>query len=110
MLHAQQLAEQLQHRVIRAPFHGRRSQPYLQRIAVQSGDLAALCAGLHMQAQGHPVVVGHQPTRGAVAAFLLSGEEAYWSVKKGAVWWLSNRDRAAGASVVLRVAIGPEFV
>jgi phosphohistidine phosphatase len=55
------------------------------------------------------LVVGHQPTLGAVAAFLLSGEEAYWSVKKGAVWWLSNRDRAAGASVVLRVAIGPEF-
>ena len=35
---------------------------------------------------------------------------AYWSVKKGAVWWLSNRDRAGTATVVLRVVIGPEFV
>ena len=39
------------------------------------------------------LVVGHQPTLGAVASFLLSGEEAWWSVRKGAVWWLSNRDR-----------------
>ena len=34
------------------------------------------------------LIVGHQPTLGAVASFLLSGEEAFWSVKKGAVWWL----------------------
>jgi phosphohistidine phosphatase len=56
------------------------------------------------------IVVGHQPTLGAVASFLLSGEEAYWSVKKGAVWWLSNRDRAGPSAVVLRVVIGPDFV
>jgi phosphohistidine phosphatase len=56
------------------------------------------------------LVVGHQPTLGAVASFLLSGEEAYWSVKKGAVWWITNRDRGGAAAVVLRVAIGPDFV
>jgi phosphohistidine phosphatase len=56
------------------------------------------------------IVVGHQPTLGAVASFLLSGEEAYWSVKKGAVWWLSNRDRSGSSAVVLRVVIGPDFV
>ena len=56
------------------------------------------------------LVVGHQPTLGTLASFLLSGEEAYWSVKKGAVWWLTNRDRMGSAAVVLRVAIGPEFV
>jgi hypothetical protein len=31
-------------------------------------------------------------------------------VKKGAVWWLTNRDRMGSAAVVLRVAISPEFV
>ncbi|MEP7182361.1 MAG: phosphohistidine phosphatase SixA [Betaproteobacteria bacterium] len=56
------------------------------------------------------LVVGHQPTLGAVASFLLSGDEDYWSVKKGAVWWLANRDGAGPSSVVLRVVIGPEFV
>lgn len=56
------------------------------------------------------LIVGHQPAIGAVASFLLSGEEAWWSVKKGAVWWLSNRDKSGAASVVLRVVIGPDFV
>ena len=56
------------------------------------------------------LIVGHQPTIGAVASFLLSGEEAYWSVRKGAVWWLSNRAREGGAAVVLKVVVGPDFV
>jgi phosphohistidine phosphatase len=56
------------------------------------------------------LVVGHQPTLGEVAAFLLSGEEAAWSMRKGAVWWLTNRDRGTGAAVMLRVVIGPDFV
>jgi phosphohistidine phosphatase len=60
---------------------------------------------------GEPVlVVGHQPTLGEVAAFLLSGEEAPWSMRKGAVWWLTSRDRGAGAAVTLRAVIGPEFL
>ncbi len=69
-----------------------------------------------LQAAGWPdsreavVIVGHQPTLGAVASFLLSGEEAYWSIRKGAVWWLSDRDKSGAASVVLRVVIGPDFV
>ena len=69
-----------------------------------------------LQAAGWPdsreavVVVGHQPTLGAVASFLLSGEESWWSMRKGAVWWLSNRDKSGAASVVLRVVIGPDFV
>lgn len=56
------------------------------------------------------LIVGHQPTLGAVAAFLLSGEEADWSLKKAGVWWLSDHDREDSTSVVLRVAISPEFV
>ena len=56
------------------------------------------------------LIVGHQPTIGAVASFLLSGEEAYWSVRKGAVWWLSNRAREGGAAVVLKVVQSPDFV
>jgi phosphohistidine phosphatase len=56
------------------------------------------------------VVVGHQPALGEVAALLLSGSEAYWSMRKGAVWWLTSRDRGAGAAVTLRAVIGPEFL
>lgn len=56
------------------------------------------------------MLVGHQPTLGMIASFLLSGEEAYWSVRKGAVWWLSNRVRDGGAAIVLKVVIGPDFL
>jgi phosphohistidine phosphatase len=40
---------------------------------------------------------------GTVASFLLSGEEAYWSVRKGA-GGRSNRAKEGGAAVVLKVA------
>ena len=56
------------------------------------------------------LIVGHQPTLGAVASFLLSGEEAYWSVRKGAVWWLSNRAKEGGAAVVLKAVVAPDYV
>ena len=56
------------------------------------------------------LIVGHQPTLGEVAAFLLTEEEASWSVRKGAVWWLSNRVRNGVSSTVLKVVIAPDFV
>ena len=71
---------------------------------------AVLAAAGWPDAREPVVIVGHQPTLGEVASRLLAGEEAYWAVKKGGVWWLSNRDRAGDASVVLRVVIGPDFV
>ncbi|KND54557.1 Phosphohistidine phosphatase SixA [Candidatus Paraburkholderia kirkii] len=32
------------------------------------------------------VVIGHQPTLGRVAALLMTGSEAEWSIKKSGVW------------------------
>jgi len=73
--------------------------------------VAAVLAAANWPDSREPVlVVGHQPTLGMVASFLLSGEEAYWSVRKGAVWWLSNRVREDGAAVVLKTVVGPDFV
>ena len=56
------------------------------------------------------LVVGHQPTLGLVAASLLCGTPQAWSIKKGAVWWLTNRTRDGDSGVVLKVAIGPDLV
>jgi len=56
------------------------------------------------------MLVGHQPTLGMIASQLLADEALYWSIRKGAVWWLSDRAREEGAAVVLKVAIGPDFV
>jgi phosphohistidine phosphatase len=73
--------------------------------------VSALLAAANWPDSREPVlIVGHQPTIGHVVSFLLSGEEAYWSVRKGAVWWLSNRAREDGAAVVLKVAVAPDFV
>jgi phosphohistidine phosphatase len=58
---------------------------------------------------GAVLIVGHQPTLGRVAALLLGGEEADWSIKKGGVWWFSNRVRNDDAQTVLRVVLNPEF-
>ncbi len=52
------------------------------------------------------VIVGHQPTLGRLAALLLSGTEADWGIKKGAVWWFSNRLREGGMHAELRAVIG----
>lgn len=61
-------------------------------------------------AKGTVVIVGHQPTLARVAAFLLAGEEADWSMKKGSIWWLSNRTRQDEEQTILRVMLSPEFI
>jgi len=74
-------------------------------------SVASVLAAANWPDSREPVlVVGHQPTLGMVASFLLAGDETYWSVRKSAVWWLSNRDRESGAAVVLRAMISPEFL
>lgn len=59
---------------------------------------------------GTVLVVGHQPTLGRVAALLLSGAEADWTVKKGGIWWFSNRVRGEEQQTVLRAAISPDLL
>jgi phosphohistidine phosphatase len=56
------------------------------------------------------VVVGHQPTLGRVAALLMTGVEAGWSVKKSGVWWFERRWRAGDEQVVLRAVTSPELL
>ncbi len=56
------------------------------------------------------LVVGHQPTLGEIASLLVAGSEMSWSIKKGGVWWLSNRVRDGVASVAVKVAISPDLV
>src|SRR5829696_541664 len=56
------------------------------------------------------VVVGHQPTLGWVASQLLCGQRRDWSIKKGGVWWISQRDNDDGEQTVLRAVINPDLV
>ena len=59
--------------------------------------------------EGAVLIVGHQPTLGQTAALLLSGEEANWTIKKGALWWFSNRTRQGESQTVLRAVIPPDL-
>jgi phosphohistidine phosphatase len=57
------------------------------------------------------VYVGHQPTLGHVAAFILGGSDVQsWSVKKGAIWWLRQRVRMQYEQPVLKAMLTPEVL
>jgi phosphohistidine phosphatase len=79
-------------------------------IAPGATAAAVLAAAGWPDAREPVVVVGHQPTLGEVAAYLLTGDSAPWSVRKAAVWWLSYRVRHGAASTLLKVVISPDFV
>lgn len=81
----------------------------VQDLAPGASVASVLAAANWPDSRESVLIVGHQPTLGEVASLLLAGEEAGWSIKKGGVWWLSDRDRD-GSAMLLRVAIGPEFV
>ncbi|MGE5384807.1 MAG: SixA phosphatase family protein [Betaproteobacteria bacterium] len=61
-------------------------------------------------AGGSVLIVGHQPALGRMAALLLSGHEADWTIKKGAIWWFSNRVRREETQTVLRASISTDLV
>ncbi|MDP2961384.1 MAG: histidine phosphatase family protein, partial [Sulfurimicrobium sp.] len=56
----------------------------LREIDVGASLPALLTAAGWPDAKGAVLVVGHQPVLGQAAALLLGGDEADWSVKKGA--------------------------
>lgn len=80
------------------------------RIAVGADTADLIAAADWPQQSGAVLLVGHQPTLGRLAALLLSGAEADWSVKKNAVWWLTKRSREGRGQTVLRAVMNPEML
>ncbi len=60
--------------------------------------------------EGSLVVVGHQPVLGQAAAQVLTGKPAAWSLRKGAIVWLTSRDREGGTPVQLRASLSPDLI
>lgn len=56
------------------------------------------------------LLVGHQPTLGHLASLLLTGRANEWSIRKGAVWWLTRRTRNREDQIVLRTVIDPDMI
>jgi len=81
-----------------------------REVGTGASVVSVLAAAGWPDAKDAVVVVGHQPTLGRIAAALLSGVEADWSIKKGGVWWFSNRLHDDDTQIVLRAVMSPEFI
>jgi len=74
------------------------------------GSVEGLMHAVRWPESREPVlVVGHQPTLGLAAAYLLAGQPLPWAVRKGAVWWLRAREREGVRQVVLHAVMAPEL-
>lgn len=67
------------------------------------------------QAKEVTVVVGHQPTLGLAAAYLMGARhvtaEDPWRIKKGAIWWIRAKALENGELSVTTVAVRtPELI
>jgi phosphohistidine phosphatase len=74
-----------------------------------SADVDALLSAARWPDAREPVlVIGHQPTLGLAAAYLLSGQPQAWPLRKGAVVWLRTREREGQPQVLLHAAVSPD--
>ena len=62
------------------------------------------------QARNTVLVIGHQPTLGQTIAQLMGLTERECAVKKGAVWWLRNRERDSLNQTVVVTVQSPEVL
>ncbi len=60
--------------------------------------------------KGAVVVVGHQPDLGRVVIQLLAGASMDCSIRKGGLWWISNRVRDEKDQVVVRAVVSPDLL
>jgi phosphohistidine phosphatase len=122
--HAARVAEWLQQRlpakfvVLASP--ARRAQETAQALGIPHKTVPGLAPGasVHaiLEAAGWPehksavVVVGHQPDLGRVAIHLVAGAAGDGTIKKGGLWWLSNRVREDESQVVVRAVVAPDLL
>lgn len=96
-LRAQQTAAALTDHFITAP-----------NIGVHATPQTAIAAAGWPKAEGSVLLVGHQPWMGELAALLMTGRADIWSIKKGAIWWFSRREREGDFQTLLRLVIAPD--
>ena len=62
------------------------------------------------RARGAVLVVGHQPLLGQTVARLLDMRSGECAVRKGAVWWLRQRQRMEHSETILLTVQSPDFL
>jgi phosphohistidine phosphatase len=56
------------------------------------------------------LLVGHQPTLGAIASIALTKRKDFWCIKKGNLWWLCSREKIGSTEIVLKAVISPNLI
>ena len=79
-------------------------------LAPERGLDELLAAAGWPDADGTVLVVGHQPSLGLAARYLLTGDAAELSVRKAGVWWFQSRERNGKTQVVLRAVVNPDWL
>ena len=82
----------------------------VKSIAPGADAVYVLTAAGWPNAKGTVLVVGHQPTLGLAASLVLCGKESDFSIKKGALLWLTSRVRGEQQQVLLKAALTPELL
>ena len=82
----------------------------LKEIGPGAPAKAILYAAGWPEGKGAVLVVDHQPTLGEVAAQLMSGSSQGWSMRKGAVWWFSQKQKGLSSELLLRAVISPDMI
>ena len=77
------------------------------QLAVGADTVDLLAAAEWPDYHGAVILVSHQPVLGRLAALLLSGQEADWTIKRASIWWFSNRVRRDETQTVLRAVVSP---
>jgi phosphohistidine phosphatase len=80
------------------------------KLGIGASAATILAAANWPEHNGATLLIGHQPGLGRIAALLLGGSEADWTIKKGGVWWFSNRVRNDETQTVLRAVMNPDFL
>lgn len=80
----------------------------LEELGPDGNGEALLKAARWPDASEPVLIVGHQPTLGFVASYLLSEQPQAWTIKKGAVWWIRGRHREGREEVVLQAVQSPD--
>ena len=72
----------------------------------------AILAAVNWPHSREPVlIVGHQPYLGQVAACLLAPMQLEYAIRKGNVWWISQKQREAeGVQTYLKALMAPDLV
>lgn len=56
------------------------------------------------------LIIGHQPTLGLVASLLVTGTQQEWTIRKGNVWWIAQKERGDISTTYLRAVMTPDLI